>query len=196
MMLSMSNSDSLEHTAAFEYYYCAPSSPTPKHYPPSQRTTALRSIMTILEKVEFDPRTVGFFQRHETTTSISLTEKQIKEKENERFNHFSSIMDVPKRLAQTQEIGPLKKKAGGMEISPNSLILGWEVWIVSCSNILLSGVAPAAPRILRSMSVSINDGFAPPANFALVGGGGVYRSSFPRVENFGYLKRLGLKSIL
>lgn len=46
------------------------------------------------------------------------------------------------------------------------------------------------------MSVSLNDGFAPPANFALVGGGGVYRSSFPKVENFGYLRRLGLKSIL
>jgi hypothetical protein len=60
----------------------------------------------------------------------------------------------------------------------------------------VGALAPAAPRILRSMSVSLNDGFAPPANFALVGGGGVYRSSFPRVENFGYLRRLGLKSVL
>jgi len=35
----------------------------------------------------------------------------------------------------------------------------------------------------------------PPDNFALVSGK-VYRSSFPCVENFGYLKKLGLKTIL
>lgn len=82
--------------------------------------------MTILEKVELDPRTVGLFQRHETTAPISSTEKQTKEKENERFNHFSSIMEVPKRPAQIQEVGPMKKKAGGMELSLNSLIPDWD----------------------------------------------------------------------
>ncbi|KAH8155816.1 uncharacterized protein LAJ45_00828 [Morchella importuna] len=133
------------------------------------------------------------FNNHELATSQSITknvvtvrDSQTKSKENERVNHRISSMDperptirirsnsstrvedLPKRSTANQEIGPVKKKAG----------------------------APAAPRILRSMSVSLNDGFAPPANFALVGGGGVYRSSFPRVENFGYLRRLGLKSVL
>lgn len=37
--------------------------------------------------------------------------------------------------------------------------------------------------------------FTPPENFSMVCEG-VYRSSFPRVENFSYLKHLGLKSIL
>jgi hypothetical protein len=35
----------------------------------------------------------------------------------------------------------------------------------------------------------------PPANFNLVVSG-VYRSSFPKKKNFGFLKKLGLRSIL
>lgn len=152
--------------------------------------------MTIPEKIDLEPRTIGLFQRHDPTTSlagITSIDKQTKEKENDRFSHFSSIMEVSKRPAQIQEVGPMKKKAGGREIFFHSPILDRKVWALTLA---LFDIAPAAPRILRSMSVSINDGFAPPANFALVGGGGVYRSSFPRVENFGYLKRLGLKSVL
>lgn len=102
----MFNSNTLEHKAVSEYY-CAFLNSTPKHYS-LQRTTNLSSIMTILEKVDLDSRTVGLFQTN--------NEKHTKDKENERFSHFSSIMEVPKRSAQTQEIGPMKKKAGGMEL--------------------------------------------------------------------------------
>lgn len=107
----MFNSNTLEHKAAFEYY-CALLNSTTKHYSPKEQ----HSIMTILEKVDLDSRTVGLFQKHETTTSLTSNEKHTKDKENERFNHFSSIMEVPKRPAQTQEVGPMKKKAGGMEL--------------------------------------------------------------------------------
>lgn len=37
--------------------------------------------------------------------------------------------------------------------------------------------------------------YTPPENFSMVCNG-VYRSSFPRIENFSYLHKLGLKSIL
>lgn len=83
--------------------------------------------MTILEKADPEPRTVGLFQKHETTTPLASvvtgTDKQTKEKENERLNHFSSIMEVPKRPAQTQEIGPMKKKAGGRELHSDFFFL-------------------------------------------------------------------------
>ena len=35
----------------------------------------------------------------------------------------------------------------------------------------------------------------PPENFTLVSKG-IYRSAFPKRKNFGFLKRLGLKSVL
>lgn len=106
----MFNSNTLEYKAVSEYY-CALLNSTPKHYSPKEQQP-LRSIMTILEKVDLDPRTVGLFQ---TTTSLTNNEKHTKDKENERFN-FSSIMEAPKRSAQAQEVGPMKKKTGGMKL--------------------------------------------------------------------------------
>jgi tyrosine-protein phosphatase SIW14 len=50
-------------------------------------------------------------------------------------------------------------------------------------------------KIARTMSSSGIDAYNPPDNFALVAGM-VYRSSFPKLQNFAYLKKLGLKSIL
>ncbi|KAL7273478.1 tyrosine-protein phosphatase siw14 [Rhizina undulata] len=65
------------------------------------------------------------------------------------------------------------------------------------NEVQLKRLGRVPPKIFRSMSMSLNEGYSPPANFALVGCGGlVYRSSFPKIENFGYLKKLGLKSIL
>lgn len=48
---------------------------------------------------------------------------------------------------------------------------------------------------LVHLSQRIVGRYTPPENFAMVCEG-VYRSSFPRVDNFSYLKKLGLKSIL
>jgi hypothetical protein len=36
----------------------------------------------------------------------------------------------------------------------------------------------------------------PPVNFGTVEKGHIYRSGYPQVHNFGYLKSLGLKTIL
>ena len=58
---------------------------------------------------------------------------------------------------------------------------------------------PQFPELSTSMSPSsfTHEGFSPPANFAMVGNGGsVYRSSFPKPENFPYLQKLKLKSIM
>ncbi|CUS09381.1 unnamed protein product [Tuber aestivum] len=48
-----------------------------------------------------------------------------------------------------------------------------------------------------SPSSLTQEGLSPPPNFAMVGNGGfVYRSSFPKPENFPYLQKLKLKSII
>ena len=58
----------------------------------------------------------------------------------------------------------------------------------------LAALSPP-PKIARTMSSSGIDSYNPPDNFALVSGM-VYRSSFPKPDNFSYLKKLGLKTIL
>lgn len=52
-----------------------------------------------------------------------------------------------------------------------------------------------ATKMARTMSFSAVEELKAPDNFALVAGN-VYRSSFPKPENFAYLKRLGLKTVL
>ncbi|RPB05081.1 protein-tyrosine phosphatase [Choiromyces venosus 120613-1] len=48
-----------------------------------------------------------------------------------------------------------------------------------------------------SPSSLTNEGLSPPANFSMVGNSGfVYRSSFPKPENFPYLQKLKLKTII
>ena len=48
---------------------------------------------------------------------------------------------------------------------------------------------------LSSEAISDLEEFYPMENFSLVSGG-IYRSAFPKKRNFGFLKKLGLKSIL
>ena len=54
---------------------------------------------------------------------------------------------------------------------------------------------PGAIKIARTMSSSTVEHLKAPDNFAQVSGN-VYRSSFPKPENFGYLKKLGLKTVV
>lgn len=105
--------------------------------------------MTIPEKPDFETRTIGLFQRHESTTplaSITSTDKQTKEKENERLNHFSSIMEVSKRPVQIQEAGPMKKKAGGRETFFHSSALDQKVWVVPYSDPRVSLYSSCSPE--------------------------------------------------
>jgi tyrosine-protein phosphatase SIW14 len=57
-------------------------------------------------------------------------------------------------------------------------------------------MSSSPPESIGAASVEGTSPLRPPVNFGTVEAGHIYRSGYPQVDNFGYLKSLGLKTIL
>lgn len=69
---------------------------------------------------------------------------------------------------------------------------GRTLWNMALTMTVLS---PPPLKMARTASYPTMESFTCPDNFAVVTSS-VYRSSFPKPENFSYIKKLGLKTIL
>lgn len=74
-------------------------------------------------------------------------------------------------------------------------LAGWLGLVVVVANGNLLVIVAKQPKLPRNSSFPTMESYVCPDNFAVVTHS-VYRSSFPKPENFSYIQKLGLKSIL